>query len=109
MRNGDSGHGNPGEPAGDLYTGDSDTDVGDTSPLADAIDRELSERTPATKASTLPEDEAPIPDYLQLNVPAILERTKELNPDQISRVMKYERAHRNRKTLLIKLGRMVRV
>lgn len=37
LRDGDSGHGNPGEPAGDLNTLDSDTDVGDGDGRVDSL------------------------------------------------------------------------
>lgn len=40
MRDGDSGHGNPGELAGDLFEVDSDTDVGDANEFEPQIDED---------------------------------------------------------------------
>src|SRR5262245_58431572 len=44
----------------------------------------------------------PIPGYLQLSVPEILDSIRHLDAIGIGRVMAFEKAHRNRKTLLIK-------
>jgi hypothetical protein len=76
--------------------------------MAGGMVREHSLRPSSELAVNRWENDAPIPDYLRLNVPEILEKIRDLPPDQFDRVISFERAHRNRKTLLIKLGRMKR-
>jgi hypothetical protein len=153
MRDGDSGHGNPGEPAGDLFAVDSDTDVGDTEEFDRGLDeeqelsgvnkeslkefRELQEEVAdndkysddaavdATILSqerealgdtkedaggvTQPTTEAALPltDYGNLTVKDILDRVREMSPTDVSAVLEYERANRNRKTLVAGLERQM--
>jgi hypothetical protein len=157
MRDGDSGHGNPGEPAGDLFAVDSDTDVGDTEELDRGIDEEpeLSGATPeamrefrelqeevaandrysddaAVDATILSqereaigdkkEDEGdvaqpttaagaeaalPLADYGSLTVKDILDRVREMSPTDVSAILEFERANRDRKTLVTGLERQL--
>lgn len=174
LRDGDSGHGNPGEPAGDLNAVDSDTDVEaglpadvEDEPLAGAEDerpagagdpltadaedglpgasperqeefetlveefegegrypgretevaarivnkqrREFGEtagQEAERAAGRAPDRELPIREYQRLTVPQVVSRAKGLPPDQIAEIVAFERAHRNRKTLLAQLGRL---
>jgi len=102
MRDGDSGHGNPYEPAADEVALDSDNDVGDTTDEDDAAD----ELADSTEPRTV--EEPPFPGYHGMSIPDIFERVNGLSDAELEKVIAYEQAHRNRKTLLIKLGRMVR-
>jgi hypothetical protein len=43
------------------------------------------------------QDQEPFEGYNGMIVPQVLERLKELSPDEVSRVQEYEAAHENRK------------
>lgn len=157
MRDGDSGHGNPGESAGDLFAVDSDTDVGDTEEFERVTDEEpelsgvnkeamrefrelqdevadndrysddaavdatiLSQEREAigdrkedgdgvTQPTTEEASEAglPLTDYDGLTVKDILERVRDMGPTDVSAVLEYEKANRNRKTLVTGLERQL--
>ncbi|MCI0705340.1 MAG: hypothetical protein L0241_30135 [Planctomycetia bacterium] len=115
MRDGDSAHGNPYEPAGDEQNVDSDTDISDTmtrdealEDMTDALTELESEATPAAAPAFEPGLEVPIAEYDELTIPDVLEKANGLSKDELSRVAEYERAHRNRKTLLAKLERLIK-
>jgi hypothetical protein len=109
MRDGDSAHGNPYEPAGDEAALDSDTDTADTTARDEAMEvLSDAERDTATPPVTEPGPEMPIAEYEKLTIPEVLEQVNGLSKDELSEVAAYERAHRNRKTLLAKLDRMLK-
>lgn len=178
MLDGDSAHGNPGEPAGDEWAVDTDTDVvdqGAEDELDDAVadpvpetedevdefeagaepegtrivppvaERELDEEVQGAdgeeyeavvaqeaavaaledppelplRADNALEAELerptapnpalltpPIDGYDALTIPQVLAQAKGLDVGQLNAVLEYERANRNRKTLVAKLTRM---
>ncbi|HEY2786162.1 MAG TPA: hypothetical protein VGJ05_14440 [Fimbriiglobus sp.] len=93
------------EPATELAADDIATDIVDTLPI-ESVRQYKIERSIVPAGTSGPVE--PIPEYLQLSVPEILKFVHTLNTDGIAQVIAFEKAHRNRKTLLIKLGRMVR-
>lgn len=184
MLDGDSAHGNPGEPAGDEWAVDTDTDVVDATP-ADELEEVIDGHTPDSEAEAdeegaddgvvntfddrddegagvveevevtdetdlgadAPEDAEdadidsegdargpepdettleveldrqmhrgttplpatggpPIPDYLSLTVPQVLERVAGLDAVQVVAVLEFERANKNRKTLVTRLAKL---
>jgi hypothetical protein len=109
MRDGDSAHGNPYEPAGDEVAIDSDTDMADTATRDEAAEQ-LSDagREATAPPVTEPGPEMPIAEYEKLTIPEVLEQANGLSKDELSEVAAYERAHRNRKTLLAKLDRLLK-
>jgi len=128
MRDGDSAHGNPGEPAGDLNAVDSDTDIGDTNGRGDTLpgdnperQAELAElrqevedeglytgREPEGRpAGRVSDRDPPIRNYQRLTVPEIIRQTQRLHLEQLKEVLKFERAHRKRKTLIAELTRII--
>ena len=52
--------------------------------------------------------EPPIEDYKRLTVPQIMERIETMSPEQRRAVQRYEESHRRRKTLLVRLERLLR-
>jgi hypothetical protein len=108
MRDGDSGHGNPYEPAADEVALDSDADLEDETESEEVVD-ELSVREPtAVGVVGLPSaPDLPIADYADLTIPEVMERAGGLSVDELDRLIAFERSHRNRKTLLAKLRRLV--
>ena len=50
----------------------------------------------------------PIRDYERLTIPQIVDRIPTLSPDELREVQEYERSHRRRKTLLVRLERQIR-
>lgn len=50
----------------------------------------------------------PTEDYLSLTIPNVLERVRGMNAAQLAVVLEFERANKNRKTLVAKLERMTR-
>jgi hypothetical protein len=126
MRDGDSAHGNPGEPAGDRNALDSDTDVGDTNnaPASTGPEREegfeeLREEfegegrpsgrgeeaeRPAERAS---DRGLPIRNYNRLTVPEIIRQTQKLHLPELKAILEFERANRRRKTLIAELARVI--
>jgi hypothetical protein len=68
---------------------------------------EVNSKKTNVKGAT-PENGEPIPGYLSLSVPEILNYVRTLDTAELGQVVAFEKAHRNRKTLLIKLGRMTR-
>jgi len=50
----------------------------------------------------------PISSFAQLTVPEIIRKSENLTPDELRVVLAYERAHRNRKTLVSQLERWAR-
>lgn len=107
LRDGDSGHGNPYEPAADEVALDSDADLEDETENEEVVD-ELSVREPqdAGVVGLASEPNSPIADFGDLTIPEVMERVEGLSADELDRVIAFERAHRNRKTLLAKLRRM---
>jgi len=94
---------------GDSFELSSTSEVGNEGGgVRDAFPSEKSNGEERAVHGTVSPTGEPIPDYLRLNVPEILDRIMALDPGQIGQVIAYEKAHRNRKTLLIKLGRMLR-
>jgi hypothetical protein len=55
-----------------------------------------------------PARELPIPGYENLTIPEIVERIASLSTDKLREIQDYERAHRRRKTLLVRLERHLR-
>ena len=53
-----------------------------------------------------PEHEMPVVGYGRLTIPEVMERVNGMSADQLERVIAYEAAHRNRKTLLTKLRKL---
>ncbi len=110
MRDGDSGHGNPYEYAGDEAALDSDSDTGDTVPDDGVTDELLADEMEEAVAREVGEFAHPtsaVPDYDRLSIPDVLERVNGLSRDELRLVASYEHAHRNRKTLLAKLERLI--
>lgn len=164
MLDGDSGHGNPGEPAGDLFAVDTDTDVGDAHELeviageedelpgvtAEAL-REFHElREEVADRGRYSDDEAvdatilsqerealgdkkeeptgvvqpsetvgeqplappaggaalPLDGYESLTVKAINERARGLQRADVQKLLEFEKANRNRKSLVAMLDRI---
>ena len=65
-------------------------------------ERELSVQTPNGVPTPIrPEDEAPIPGYLRFNVPEILEKVRELNPDQIDNVIAQIKSNPQSRRLIV--------
>ena len=54
------------------------------------------------------DDDPPIEGYRELTVPEILNRVSEMATEQVRAVQRYEGSHRRRKTLLVKLVRLLR-
>jgi hypothetical protein len=130
LRDGDSGHGNPGEPAGDRNALDTDTDIADTNewqesmPDGGEVERRddfealqtefigqgretghgsgLAERA----ATVAPDRELPIRDYKRLTVPEVVRLAGMLTAPELATVLEYEKTHRNRKTLVAKLTKL---
>jgi hypothetical protein len=50
----------------------------------------------------------PLPEYEHLTIPEIIRRIPTLSADQVREVREYERAHRRRKTLLVRIERHLR-
>ena len=50
----------------------------------------------------------PLPEYEHLTIPEIIRRIPTLSADQVRDVREYERAHRRRKTLLVRIERHLR-
>jgi hypothetical protein len=50
----------------------------------------------------------PMEDYKRLTVPQIMQRIEQMNPEQMRAVQRYEESHRRRKTLLVRLERLLR-
>jgi hypothetical protein len=52
--------------------------------------------------------DVPMEDYKRLTVPQIMQRIEQMNPEQMRAVQRYEESHRRRKTLLVRLERLLR-
>jgi len=52
--------------------------------------------------------ELPIADYLDLTIPEIIQRIPSLSSDELREIQEYERSHRRRKTLLVRIERQLR-
>jgi hypothetical protein len=107
LRDGDSAHGNPYEPAADERALDSDADLEDAT-AADEAREQLTGREPeaAGVVGLETEPEMPVVGYGRLTIPEVMERVNGLSADELERVISYEAAHRNRKTLLAKLRKL---
>ncbi len=66
---------------------------------------ETKEAKKEDKKGKSPDRSLPIEGYDHLNVDQVLKKIKSLSPAQIQRVKSYEQKHKNRKTLLEKIGR----
>jgi hypothetical protein len=55
-----------------------------------------------------PEDAFPLPGYDDLTAAQVVERLKELEPDELRRVRDYERRNANRKTVLSALDQRLK-
>lgn len=62
----------------------------------------------STDASRAEGRELPITDYHTLTIPEIVERLAALSNDELREVQDYERSHRRRKTLLVRMERQLR-
>lgn len=112
LLDGDSAHGNPGEPAGDERAVDSDTDIGSLSTADESgldefeapVDRgePEGERSGVVVADRGP----PIRGYQRLTVPEVVRRATKLGPAELAELLNFERSHRNRKTLIARLSRL---
>lgn len=112
LLDGDSAHGNLGDPAGDERAVDSDTDTGS---LAGTTELEQDEFEPeAGPARTDPgrgraaaaDRDPPIRGYQRLTVPEVVRRATKLDPSRLAEVLEFERTHRNRRTLVARLSRL---
>lgn len=124
LLNGDSAHGNLGEPAGGEQVVDCDTGTGslagtnelrqeETETLDDEFERGEESREAESRAverqeatDRLTGGELPIRDYQWLTVPEVIRQAVELPPTQLAEVLSYESSHRNRKTLVARLRRL---
>ena len=99
LRDGDSAHGNLYEPAADEAALDSDADLEDTT-VNEEVVAVLTIVEPGTAGviGLVPET-----DYSSLTIPEVMERVKDFPPEELNRVMEFEKANRNRKTLVKKL------
>lgn len=66
------------------------------------------DRRPAGRPDAAPGRELPIKDYENLTIPEIVRRIASLSVDEMREIQEYERAHRRRKTLLVRLERQLR-
>lgn len=125
MRDGDSAHGNPGEPADDRNAVGSDPDVGGTSSPAESdIERdeefeglrlefqggrafEDGAASEEAKPAQVSDRDLPIRHYQRLTVPEIIRQVQKLDLGQLKRILEFERTHRKRKTLIAELVRIV--
>lgn len=107
LRDGDSAHGNTYEPAADDVALASDADLEDVT-APDEVLEQLTGREPenAGVVGRNPEPEMPVVGYGRLTIPEVMERVNGMSADQLERVIAYEAAHRNRKTLLTKLRKL---
>jgi len=107
LRDGDSAHGNLYEPAADEVALDSDADLEDMTQNEEVVSV-LSIVEPAVVGviGLAPATGEPAIDYSALTIPEVMERAKDFSPDELNRVIDFERANRNRKTLLKKLQRL---
>ncbi len=136
MRDGDSGHGNPGENPEDDFSidndvGDSEEDANHSPDLlemipdrhgADGVDPEADpglledvEFDPTSPALTYrrevpPDTVLPIPiaGYDKLKIMDVVASASDLGTDELMEVIAYEESNRNRKTLLTRLNRQLR-
>jgi hypothetical protein len=123
LLDGDSAHGNLGDPAGDERAVDSDTDTGslaganelrqEETETFDEFERgedppkggsEAGDRQQASGQST--GGEPPIRGYQRLTVPEVVRRATKLDPSRLAEVLEFERTHRNRRTLVARLSRL---
>ena len=83
---------------------------GDTGPLELVHDSPppTPERPAYQPAPAAPVREFPIKDYQNLTIPEIVARVPSLSPNELREVQEYERNHRRRKTLLVRLERHIR-
>jgi hypothetical protein len=85
---------------------------------AEAADRVVNKRRPGSDVAgssrvqsrrAEPTDrELPLQDYNRLTIPQIIDRIPSLSSDELQAIRAYERAHRRRKTLLVRLERQLR-
>lgn len=68
---------------------------------------ETAEQEAERKAGQAPDRDLPIRGYQRLTVPEVIRQTQKLDLAQLKEILKYERAHRKRKTLIAELLRMV--
>lgn len=86
-------------------SGDSD----DTYPVELTNSNPATPESPADRASVPAlARELPIENYKNLTIPEIVERIPSLSPDELREIQDYERTHRRRKTLLVRLERHLR-
>lgn len=67
---------------------------------------ETKEQQKAKKAGDAEDKRLPIRGYQGLTIPEVLSRAKRLTREQLAEVLKFERGHRKRKTLVTQLTKM---
>jgi len=73
-------------------------------PVAEAGGREAT----SADAGRTGGGELPIADYSNLTIPEIMERIATLSGDELREIQEFERSHRRRKTLLVRIERQLR-
>jgi hypothetical protein len=63
---------------------------------------------PHGETDPAPVRELPLKDYKNLTIPEIIEQIPSLSPDELREIQDFERNHRRRKTLLVRLERHLR-
>jgi hypothetical protein len=61
-----------------------------------------------SESDTERDRDEPLANYSSLTIPQIFEKLRTLSPDEVRAVRDYEKSHRRRKTLLVKLERQLR-
>ena len=59
-------------------------------------------------SASAPDRSLPLENYTTLTIPQIFEKIPTLSDDQVRAIRDYEKSHRRRKTLLVKLERHLR-
>jgi hypothetical protein len=62
----------------------------------------------STDTSRTAARELPIADYHSLTIPEIIQRIPTLSSEELREIQEYERSHRRRKTLLVRIERQLR-
>jgi hypothetical protein len=101
------------EARGDSTVGTRDADLAETEPagsLADAAAArtdKAGERAGGEMRSESREPDLPIKGYKTLTVTEVIQKAKSLSPDELRQLREFEARHRHRKTLLVRLDRMM--
>jgi hypothetical protein len=87
------------EARGDSTVGTRNADLATTEPAGSLAD--------AARGAGMGVPELPIEGYRKLTVAEILRRAQSFSPDELRQLREFEAKHRHRKTLLVRLDRMM--